>query len=134
MNQLNELIINTGADIFPAQKEIIKDAEIQLNIRFSIEYKQWLENVGVLSYESYEVFGLGIPETSWLNILKSTQELRVENNKFPVSAVPLLDAGDGAIYLYENNTCKILLWSSLVGIIQVIDESIEQFIIEKVFA
>lgn len=131
MNKLIEFTKSHDVLTRPATLTELTEAEKTLNMTFSAEYKQWLLNFGVFSYLSYEFFGLGVKETSWLNILRSTPELRQENSNFPASAVPLMDAGDGQFYLYDNDIGAILVWSSLAGVLEEISDSLEGFILKQ---
>lgn len=131
MNKLTEFTHNHDVLIRPATLTEVTEAEKALNITFSAEYKEWLLHFGVLSYLSHEIFGLGVKETSWLNILRSTPELRQENANFPASAVPLMDAGDGQFYLYNNALEAIIIWSSLAGKVGEINGSLEAFILQQ---
>jgi len=116
----------------PVDVPTINAAEQALHITFTPDYKAWLENIGILSYEATEVFGLGVKENAWLNILRSTVELRQQHPNFPASAVPLLDAEDGQYYLYDNATSKIVRWSPLSGVLEILSDSLELFVLKQI--
>lgn len=131
MKKLKDFVGRHDTFTRPVDATMIEFAENQLDIKFSADYKAWLQNFGVLSYESYEIFGLGVKETAWLNILRSTVELRKEKNDFPTAAVPLMDAGDGQLYLYDNKSKNIIIWSPVVGVLEILNETLEDFLLRQ---
>lgn len=76
MNKLLKLIADTQADTLPATEEQITQAELDLGLTFTKEYRSYLLNIGVMSFGPVETYGLGVPETSFLNILNALGELR----------------------------------------------------------
>lgn len=132
MKQLKTFIEQHDVTTRPVDAATINAAEQALQITFTPEYKAWLENVGILSYEATEVFGLGVKESAWLSILRSTVELRQLHPTFPASAVPLMDAEDGHYYLYDNTTGKIVRWSPLSGVLETLSVSLETFVLKQI--
>ncbi|MBN6071294.1 SMI1/KNR4 family protein [Aggregatibacter actinomycetemcomitans] len=133
MKKLIEKLKTTGALIRPVDESTIEQAERDLNIHFSDEYKDYLGSFGVISLESTEIYGLGVKPTSYLSLYKALPEMREENN-FPVSAVPLADIGDGHIYLYDNASKEILVWASPNGgIVKKLTVNLEDFLISLLF-
>ncbi|WP_447875549.1 SMI1/KNR4 family protein [Serratia fonticola] len=132
MKQLKTFIEQHDVITRPVDAATINAAEQTLHISFTPDYKAWLSNVGILSYEATEVFGLGVKETAWLSILRSTAELRQQHPNFPASAVPLMDAEDGHYYLYDNATGKIVHWSPLSGVLETLSDSLESFVLKQI--
>lgn len=132
MKKLRTFIEKHDVTTRPVDTATINAAEKALNITFTPDYKTWLESVGILSYEATEVFGLGVKETAWLNILRSTVELRQQHPNFPASAVPLMDAEDGHYYLYDNGNGKIVCWSPLSGVLEILSDSLESFVLKQI--
>ena len=133
MNKLIEKLKNTDALIRPVPEETINQAEKDLNISFSNEYKSYLSTCGVISFESTEIYGLGIKNTSYLSLYKVLPEMR-ESTQFPKSAVPLSEIGDGHFYLYDNDSKTILIWASPNGgIVKEIQSNLEDFLISLFF-
>ena len=132
MNKLLKLIAENQADTLPATEERITQAESDLGITFTDEYQSYLKNVGVLSFGFVETYGLGVPDTSFLNIVNALSEFRAINN-FPLSMVPIADIGDGHYYMYDNRTQNIVV-VSLPGIgIKIICSDLEAFLIDLTF-
>ena len=133
MNKLIEKLKNTDALIRPVTEETINQAEKDLNISFSNEYKSYPSTCGVISWESTEIYGLGVKNTSYLSLYKILAEMRDETN-FPASSVPLSDIGDGHFYLYDNQAKTILIWASPNGgIVKEIKSDLEGFLISLLF-
>lgn len=132
MKQLKTFIEQHDVTTRPVDAATINAAEKVLHITFTPDYKAWLQNVGILSYEATEVCGLGVKETAWLNILRSTEELRQQHPNFPACAVPLMDAEDGHYYLYDNATGNIVRWSPLSGVRETLNVSLETFVLQQI--
>ena len=131
MNTLIEQLKITNALIKPATQQQIEQAEHQLNIQFSLEYRLYLEEFGVISLGSKEIYGLGVKDSSYLNLLTIVPDLR-QYPGYPSQAVPLLEIGDGHYYLYDNYNQKILMWAiPNGGKPQEIEESLENFLIKQ---
>ena len=126
MNKLIEKLKNTDALIRPVPEETLNQAEKDLN-------KSYLSTCGVISWESTEIYGLGVKNTSYLSLYKILPEMRDEAN-FPASSVPLSDIGDGHFYLYDNHAKTILIWASPNGgIVKEIKSDLEEFLISLLF-
>ncbi|MDO5651808.1 MAG: SMI1/KNR4 family protein [Moraxella sp.] len=133
MQLLSERLKSVNALTKPATKEQIEYAQKALNITFSKEYQNFLEEFGVISYESNEIFGLGIDNHSYLNLLQITPDLKNYAN-YPSQAVPLYDIGDGHYYLYDNLNQKILKFAlPNAGVYEYIDTQLEQFLLDLLF-
>lgn len=133
MDKLIEKLTSAGALRRPVTEETINQAEKDLNISFSNEYKSYLSTCGVISLESTETYGLGVKNTSYLSLYKILPEMRDEAN-FPASSVPLSDIGDGHFYLYDNNSKTILIWASPNGgVVKEIQSNLEDFLISLFF-
>lgn len=134
MQTLLTKLNNNHAITKPATVENVTAAENALSLKFSLEYKEFLTQIGTVSFEDKEIFGLGIPENVYLNIVKATKDLREFDNSFPMNAVPLFDIGDGHYYLYDNHAEMIVLWATPNGGIQkTIAKSLENFLLELLF-
>ena len=114
-------------------EEQITQAELDLGLTFTKEYRSYLLNIGVMSFGPVETYGLGVPETSFLNIKTALGELRAINN-FPLSMIPIADIGDGYYYMYDNSTQNIVI-ISLPGVgIKIICSDLETFLIDLIFS
>ncbi|MCC9661492.1 SMI1/KNR4 family protein [Pseudoalteromonas sp. MB41] len=132
MNKLLKLITDNQADILPATEEQIAKAESVLGLTFTKEYRSYLLNIGVISFGAVETYGLGIPDTSFLNIVNALDEFRALEN-FPTSLIPIADIGDGHYYMYDNYTQNIVI-VALPGVgIKIICSDLESFFIDLIF-
>lgn len=132
MKKVGQQVAEHNADIRPASEQDIAAAEQALQITFSPEYKAYLSHFGLISHGATEIYGLGVPTTSHLNILTAIVPLRA-GKEYPHHAVPLSDIGDGYYYLYDNQHSKIITWSMIRGVIESSDESLETFLLKNVF-
>lgn len=132
MKKLAQQVAAHGADIRPAQQQEISAAEQKLQIHFSADYKDYLSRFGLIASGATEVYGLGVPAASHLNILSAIVPLRAGKD-YPPQAVPLCDIGDGNYYLYENQQHKILIWSMINGVVEALDETLEDFLLRTIF-
>lgn len=130
MKKLLAKLKENEAFIKPASEEDIVKAEQKLNIKFSQEYKDFLIQIGCISYESIEIYGLGIPDDYYLNLLDIVPHLRNIDTAFPSQAIPISEIGDGHYYIYDNVNSKILIWAIPEGgIVKNIDETLDTFLI-----
>lgn len=132
MKKLEQQVAEHGADIRPAKENEISAAEQALRMHFSQEYKTYLSEFGLISSGATEVYGLGVPANSHLNILSAVEPLR-DGKDYPQQAVPLCDIGDGYYYLYDNQQRKILTWSMINGVVETSGETLEAFLLRIVF-
>lgn len=132
MNDLKQFLDQNKAIYKPVNDENIIQAEVELSIVFSDEYKRYLKQIGLFTYESIETYGLGLPNDSYLNIIKSTQEFRQESG-FQDSFVPLCEIGDGHYYIYDNNESNIKVWvSPNGGVSKNINGNLEDFLLNLI--
>jgi len=132
MNKLEQQVAAHGADIRPAKENEISAAEQALGIHFSEEYKTYLSEFGLIASGATEIYGLGVPAASHLNILSAIEPLR-EGKEYPQQAVPLCDIGDGYYFLYDNGQSKILTWSMIGGVVETSDGTLEDFLLRTIF-
>ena len=79
----------------------ILQAEHTLGINFGTSLKNLMLNYGCISYEYFEIFGLGVNKTSHLNIVSQTLDLR--KNSLPNKYIVFLNLGDGHYAVTDNN-------------------------------
>ncbi|MCW9699522.1 MULTISPECIES: SMI1/KNR4 family protein [unclassified Avibacterium] len=131
MKELANKFVAKGAIIRPANENEILSAERQLGIKFSSEYRDFLSSFGILSYNSDEIYGLGVSTDYYLNILNLLKEFKEYNVNIPNNHIPLLDIGDGQYYIYDNNDGKIYVWSaSSNSIIKNKQNSLTEFLLD----
>ena len=106
MKKINEYISVHDDDfimkINVSQDEIIK-SQSQLGFKFDYDYNYYLSEYGLLSYESLETMGLGVPSTSSLNVVTATLEAAKAWPNFPSGAVVFEDIGEGNFVVYIMN-------------------------------
>jgi len=134
MKTLEKLVTEHQANTRPATSASIDALQERLGFALSPEYKSFLSTFGVIAFDAYETYGLGVPDDYYLNALNSFKDLSADPS-YPQNALPLLEIGDGQYYLYDNKSQQVLLWATPNGgVIRVLDEGLEQFLIKHIFA
>lgn len=134
MKKLEQLVDRHQANTRPVDAGSIQSLEQKLGFALSDEYKAYLSTFGVIVFDAYETYGLGVPDDYYLNVLAACSDLGRDPN-YPKSAVPLLEIGDGQYYLYDNQARKVLVWATPNGgVVRVLEEGLEAFLIKHVFA
>ncbi len=133
MNQLNNLTKRFGAKTRPATTDAIRTLEEKLGFALAPDYIDFLSCFGVIVHGSTETYGLGVPETYYLHVLKSYEDLS-RDPKYPPQNVPLIDIGDGHYYLYDNAKQHAVLWATPNGgVVKTIDGDLESVLCYAVF-
>lgn len=81
----------------------ISNVEDKFKFKFDTDYKEYLKKFGLISFESMEVFGIGVKENSYLNVLKNTLDAKNEANSFPDNSVVLEYIGEANYVIYTMN-------------------------------
>lgn len=133
MQNVKQLVERHQANTRPADPASIRALEEKLPFPLSGEYRSFLSEFGVIVFGAYETYGLGVPESHYLNVLNAYTDLSSDAS-YPANALPLLEVGDGQYFLYDNKAHRIVLWATPNGgIVRVLDESLETFLSQKIF-
>lgn len=133
MDDLLKVIKESDAIIRPANQEDIENLKKELGFNLSGEYEKYLSTCGVIIYESWETYGLGVNDNSYLNVFNAYKDLS-SDSEYPDDAVPLVEIGDGSYYLYDNASEMVLLWSTPNGgVVRTLHENLESFFIKFIF-
>ncbi|WP_246794094.1 SMI1/KNR4 family protein [Burkholderia perseverans] len=133
MQKLEQLVERTGAQTRPADAAAIEQAERQLGFALSDEYRAYLSTFGVIVHEASEVYGLGVPDDYYLNVVNAWRDLS-RDPAYPARAVPLLEIGDGHYWLYDNAAQAVLHWATPNGgVVETLAGHLEPFLVEQVF-
>lgn len=134
MKKLEQLVDLHQANTRPVDVGSIQSLEQKLGFALSDEYKDYLSTFGVIVFDAYETYGLGVPDDYYLNVHAAFSDLGRDPN-YPKDTVPLLEIGDGQYYLYDNQSRKVLVWATPNGgIVRVLEDGLETFLIKHVFA
>jgi len=127
-----EAALNAGqATTRPVPAEAIIQAEQQLGLDFGAAYREYLRRFGVIVHGSTEVYGLGVPDGYYLNILAAYADL-AQDASYPLGALPLVDEGDGHYCLYDTIAKDIVLWAMPNGgIVRRVPESLGGFLLKR---
>ena len=98
---------------------IICDAEIELGMKFSSDFIEYLNKYGTVEFNNRELFGLGI--TGYRNIVDATQHEKTLSSNFPsgycviynlgINSILILLGNDGYIYEYTPRSVEIIFKS-----------------------
>lgn len=93
-----------------ASKELITEAERQLNLSFSEDYKEYLLMFGAISFDSTELTGLNVD--GYANVVSVTLKETQRNKSFPKESIVIENTGiegllilqqpDGTVYEWQN--------------------------------
>lgn len=134
MKKLEQLVDLHQANTRPVDNASIQNLEQKLGFALSDEYKRYLSTFGVIVFDAYETYGLGVPDDYYLNVIAAFSDLG-RDPTYPKNTVPLLEIGDGQYYLYDNQARKVLVWATPNGgIVRVLEDGLEDFLIKHVFA
>lgn len=111
----------------PASEEQIANAESALGMTFSKEYRKYLKSFGVISYGANEFYGLGVKDTSHLNIVNAVNDFR-QIRRFPLSLIPITEIGDGHYYMYDNASETVVVVSLPDIGIKKVESNLEKFL------
>ncbi|WP_202109134.1 SMI1/KNR4 family protein [Succinivibrio dextrinosolvens] len=105
----------------PASTNQITEAEIELRVSFSKEYKEYLETFGAIIADGIEL--TGITNAEHRNVVIQTLKERNLNNKIPntlyvienphIDGIIIWQDSNGAVYKSIPNTSPIKIYSSL---------------------
>ncbi|WP_167400900.1 SMI1/KNR4 family protein (plasmid) [Komagataeibacter sucrofermentans] len=126
MIELKKFLVENGALFTPASEDDILALERDVNFPVSEDYKFYLKEFGTILFKDRETYGLGVPETYYLNVLHAYQALQ-RVPEFPGTMLPLAGSGDGAWYLYDNEERKVFSWQ-IAGIAENIEKSMLDFL------
>lgn len=102
-----EEYIKKNRDLFILKEnqsdDLISNAEDKLGFKFDTDYKEYLKKFGLISFQSMEVFGIGVKENSHLNVLRNTLDVKNEARNFPDNSVVLEYIGEVNYLIYTMN-------------------------------
>lgn len=116
-------------DEFSLKGPIVLDevavAEDLLGFKFDEDYSEYLLKFGKISFMSLELYGLGVPRVSGLNVISATALLRKEFGNFPNRSVVLEDIGEENWVIYKMNEGVFQFNRSSITLLY---ESLEEYV------
>ena len=107
MNNLITLI-QSKPDFYklnPASDEQIINAESELSLTFSEDYKVFLRAFGVASFEGHEI--VGICNSSRLNVVEITKENKIKNPNIPSDFYVIEELNINGIIILQNKNGEV---------------------------
>ncbi len=112
---------STGVD----ETEII-NAEIDLGVTFSDEYKEYLREYGAISFGSHEFTGLNVD--NYTNVVNITKQEREMADKFPENCIVIENLGIEGILILQDNKGYIYQYSKAIGLSKIFDSLSDYFL------
>lgn len=130
MSELSEKLLSTKdlVHLSPVSEEQIKDAEKRLNLEFSLEYRSYVSEFGVVSANGYEL--TGICSSPRLNVVDVTICERENNPDVPKDWYVLEQANIDGIVIWQNQKGEVYQTQPCKGI-KMIANSIDEYISMK---
>lgn len=83
-------------------KSALKKISEELNFQTGPQLKNYLLNYGFLSFESVEIFGIGVKESGRLDIINETKNLK-KNFQLPNGYIIIEKIGDGLTIVCDES-------------------------------
>src|SRR3546814_15954847 len=94
MQKLKQLVDSHQANTRPVDTASIQNLERKMGFALSDEYKRYLLTFGVIVFDAYETYGLGVPDDYSLNVFIAFSALGRTHN-YPNNPVPQIGRPDG---------------------------------------
>ena len=107
MNKFISYLKNNSSEfdtIGSVDENAIAKAEESLALKFCVDYKELVSNFGCIGFGSYEIYGLGVPTESHLNVVDATLNHRKLGLKDGFIVISELEDG---LSLVLNDKCEI---------------------------
>jgi hypothetical protein len=91
-----------------ASNELIEEAERQLNLRFSEDYREYLSLFGAISFGSTELTGLNI--NSHANVVSVTLKESQINKSFPKGSIVVENTGMEGLLVLQKEDGEVYEW------------------------
>lgn len=80
----------------------VKNAEARLGVQFPDQYKQFLQECGIMSFGSHELLGLGV--SGYLNVVETTETERTIGHGIPAGCFVIENVGvDGVLIVMDSS-------------------------------
>jgi hypothetical protein len=117
---------NGFVSMVAATEEQIQNAQSQLGVLFSKEYRAYVNTFGIAAYEGHELTGIG--KSSRLNVVNATLEEKEKNPNIPsdwyvieqlhIDDVSIWQSGTGEVYQLVPGSAPVKICNSLVEYIE----------------
>jgi len=129
MFEVIEKLLRENEDISvvgKVSKEVIIQAEKELNLEIPDQLKAFYSNYGCLTYQSHEIYGLGTD--GYLNVVKGTQKER-EISNLPNQYILINNIGVDGLLIVSNVSGEIFEWMAN-GYTKKIHENFSDYLLE----
>lgn len=91
----------------PVTNEVIKEAEKELNIKFAKEYREYLQEYGIIAYGGHEITGLCDDDRT--NVVIATKRLRNGNRNIPSDYYVVEEANIDGIVIWQETSGSVYM-------------------------
>lgn len=124
INEKVKVYHSTGSSGFE-----INQAELNLGVKFSSEYREYLKQYGAISFGCHELTGLNVDD--YLSVVSVTKEERKNDINFPSELIVIENIGIEGLLILQDSTGKIYEYSSYKGMKKIFN-SLSEYIVDCV--
>ena len=105
--------------------DLIHNAENELGLKLSKEYKEVLQKYGSLCIKGEEFLGI---DSDNYDIVKATKDARINDNNFPLDAYVIENTAIEVILIIQKDTCELFTYQPN-GQLQPLSDTLEEYLL-----
>ena len=105
--------------------DLIHNAENELGLKLSKEYKDVLQKYGSLCIKGEEFLGI---DNDNYDIVKATKDARINDSNFPLEAYVIENTAIEGILIIQKDTCELFTYQPN-GQLQPLSDTLEEYLL-----
>jgi len=105
--------------------DLIHNAENELGLKLSKEYKDVLQKYGSLCIKGEEFLGI---DSDNYDIVKATKDARINDSNFPLDAYVIENTAIEGILIIQKDTCELFTYQPN-GQLQPLSDTLEEYLL-----
>jgi hypothetical protein len=105
--------------------DLIHNAENELGLKLSKEYKDVLQKYGSLCIKGEEFLGI---DNDNYDIVKATKDARINDSNFPLDAYVIENTAIEGILIIQKDTCELFTYQPN-GQLQPLSDTLEEYLL-----
>jgi hypothetical protein len=105
--------------------DLIHNAENELGLKLSKEYKDILQKYGSLCIKGEEFLGI---DNDNYDIVKATKDARINDSNFPLDAYVIENTAIEGILIIQKDTCELFTYQPN-GQLQPLSDTLEEYLL-----
>ena len=105
--------------------DLIHNAENELGLKLSKEYKDVLQKYGSLCIKGEEFLGI---DNDNYDIVKATKDARINDSNFPLDAYVIENTAIEGILILQKDTCELFTYQPN-GQLQPLSDTLEEYLL-----